>query len=181
VGFISDLPTTLVAAFRATLEEVIAADLVLHVRDISHQETDAQSADVAHVLDELGIDEASRLERLLEVWNKIDRLGDNELAARGGEAERRANVILTSAKNGTGIPDLLQHLDQRLLAKHEVAEVDVAASDGGLLAWLHERCEVLERTDRDDAVHLRVAFEPRLRSQVERRLRHSNGEAVNPL
>ena len=173
VGFISDLPTTLVAAFRATLEEVIAAELVLHVRDISHPETEAQMVDVARVLDELGLTEADRQARLIEVWNKLDRLGDNELAARLAEAGRHGRVVMTSARDGRGVTELLAAIDRQLLAAHTVAEFDVPVEDGALLAWLHERCEVLGRDDRDHAVHMRVAFPEDLRLQLERRLGHA--------
>jgi GTP-binding protein HflX len=172
VGFISDLPTTLVAAFRATLEEVTSADLVLHVRDISHPENEAQRHDVARVLDELGIGEAERAARVLEVWNKLDRLGDNELAARLAEAARSGRVVMTSARDGRGIPELLGVIDHQLLAAHAVVELQVPVEQGELLAWLHERCEVLDRDDRPDGVHLRVAFPEQLRSQVERRVGH---------
>jgi GTP-binding protein HflX len=172
VGFISDLPTTLVAAFRATLEEVTSADLVLHVRDISHPENEAQRYDVARVLDELGIGEAERQARVLEVWNKLDQLGDNELAARLAEAARSGRVVMTSARDGRGIPELLDAIDRQLLAAHVIVELQVPVEQGELLAWLHERCEVLGRDDRPDGVHLRVAFPEQLRTQVARRVGH---------
>jgi GTP-binding protein HflX len=105
VGFISDLPTTLIAAFRATLEEVIEADLILHVRDISHADTDAQSRDVAKVLDELGIERSGR--RLLEVWNKIDRLGAEARERVENLAERSETAaVLVSAATGEGLEHL---------------------------------------------------------------------------
>ncbi len=170
VGFISDLPTALVAAFRATLEEVLAADLVVHVRDISHGETDAQAIDVARVLDELGIGEADRAARMIEVWNKIDRLDPAELGRRQEEAQRRPDVSLVSARTGLGIEGLLGQIDERLLRRHEIVEIDLPFAEGALLAWLHQHCEVLEREERDAGIHLRLAFEPELRAQLESRL-----------
>ncbi|MDX6751342.1 GTPase HflX [Geminicoccaceae bacterium 1502E] len=170
VGFISDLPTTLVAAFRATLEEVLAADLILHVRDIAHPESDAQAADVRAVLDELGIDEARRHERLVEVWNKTDLLGEEELAACREEATRRPDVVLASAVRGSGLDELLQLVDRRLLETHEIVEVEVPYEDGALLAWLHERCEVLGREEEEGCLRLKVAMEPKTRAQLAERL-----------
>ncbi|MDF1587162.1 GTPase HflX [Marinimicrococcus flavescens] len=170
VGFISDLPTTLVAAFRATLEEVLAADLILHVRDIAHPESDAQAADVRAVLDELGIDEARRHERLVEVWNKTDLLGEEELAACREDAARRPGVVLASAVRGSGLDELLQLVDRRLLETHEIVEVEVPYEDGALLAWLHERCEVLGREDEEGCLRLKVAMEPKTRAQLAERL-----------
>jgi GTP-binding protein HflX len=176
VGFISDLPTALVAAFRATLEEVLAADLVIHVRDISHPDTDPQADDVARVLDELGIEAADRAARMIEVWNKIDRLGPEDLARRREEAGRRSDVCLASALTGDGLDGILRQIDDRLLRRHEIVEIDIPFADGELLAWLHRRCEVLAREDRDAGIHLRLALEPELLPQLEGRL----GRAIRP-
>ncbi len=173
VGFISDLPTALVAAFRATLEEVLAADLVVHVRDISHPETDAQADDVARVLDELGVEAVDRAARMIEVWNKIDRLAPDDLARRREEAARRPDVCLASALSGEGLDDLLQRIDGRLLLRHQIVEIEIPFDDGELLAWLHRRCEVLVREERDTGIHLRLALEPELRAQLEARLGHT--------
>ena len=128
VGFISDLPTTLVAAFRATLEEVLAADLVLHVRDISHVETDAQRRDVEHVLGELGIDADAADARIMEVGNKVDRLdaaAQQEVVRSAERAER--GLLLVSATTGEGIDALLAAIDARLGA----ARRDPDARDSG--------------------------------------------------
>jgi GTP-binding protein HflX len=174
VGFISDLPTMLVAAFRATLEEVIEADLILHVRDIAHAETDAQAADVEAVLAELGIDTLPVEGSILEVWNKIDLLPpmtrqDALHAARF--AERRP--VLVSAATGEGIDGLLQAIDDRLGEADATLDVVVPAHEGRLLNWLHEEAEVLERESLPGGevrVRLRIAAEKRerLNAQVRR-------------
>lgn len=170
VGFISDLPTSLVAAFRATLEEVISADLILHVRDIAHADSQAQAQDVEKVLDELGVGEAARHERLIEVWNKIDSLAPDEAERVQAEASRRPNTILVSALTGEGIGHLLEVVGDRLLAHHHVAEIDIPTSDGALHAWLYQHCEVLSETDDEQRCHLKVAVEPQFRDRLERRL-----------
>jgi GTP-binding protein HflX len=170
VGFISDLPTQLVAAFRATLEEVQSADLILHVRDVSNPDHPAQARDVERVLDELGIDAEDRAERLLEVWNKIDRLAPDELAALEAEAARRPEVRLVSAATGAGIPGLLQAIERRLLARHELVEVELPVEAGAELAWLHAHGEVLERRDGPDRVRLLIAIAPEDRARLTERL-----------
>jgi GTP-binding protein HflX len=145
VGFISDLPTMLVAAFRATLEEVVAADLVLHVRDISHAESAAQREDVEAVLADLGID-AERRGRLIEVWNKIDRLSPPEREGVENAARRQDHVpILVSARTGEGLDRLLADIEARLSEREEVIELTLPPSAGRLTHWLHENAEVLGR------------------------------------
>ncbi|WP_371747214.1 GTPase HflX [Acuticoccus sp. I52.16.1] len=151
VGFISHLPTSLVAAFRATLEEVTLADLIVHVRDISHEETEAQAADVMATLGEIGVEPGQR--EVLEVWNKADRLEpavreQREAAAAGQGA------VLVSAETGEGIATLLTAIEDRLARRASVREVTIGASDGALLAWLYRNTEVLARTDDGEAVHL---------------------------
>ncbi len=139
VGFISDLPTQLVAAFRATLEEVISADLIVHVRDISHPDSDAQRADVEAVLTEIGAGEAARI----ELWNKIDAL-DGEGAERvQAEAARREDVAAVSALTGAGTDALLSLLSTKLRRDAQTRTIVVPASDGELAAWLHANGEVL--------------------------------------
>jgi GTP-binding protein HflX len=170
VGFITDLPTQLVAAFRATLEEVLEADLIVHVRDISHPDADAQRADVEHVLDELGIDEATRQARMIEAWNKIDRLTQDQLAAREAEATRREDVVLLSAKDGRGIDRLLAVTDERLRATRETVELHLAYGDGETLAWLHRHGDVLEQTDDGERLRVKVALRPDERARLDQRM-----------
>ncbi len=146
VGFISDLPTSLVAAFRATLEEVIEADLILHVRDISHPEAQAQRADVERVLTELGIEVDRSEGLLLEVWNKVDLVPQESLEELQHAAERAAQrPLLVSATQGRGLDVLLEAIDAQLGRADEVLTIAVPATAGGLLAWLHENAQVLTR------------------------------------
>ena len=151
VGFISDLPTMLVAAFRATLEEVIEADVILHVRDVSHEDTGAQSHDVEKVLGELGIEASDP--RLIEVWNKIDRLDDAARARLANLAERQPaerRAVPVSAVTGEGIETLTAAIEARLAERRQTLEIALDPSDGAGLSWLYRHSEVLERHLRDD-------------------------------
>ncbi|MFL5259755.1 MAG: GTPase HflX [Hyphomicrobiales bacterium] len=148
VGFISDLPTTLIAAFRATLEEVLSADVILHVRDISHLETEPQAADVASVLAELGI--AREDPRIVEFWNKADLLDESQRDMRRAQAHRRKDCILGSALTGDGLDALLATIEDRLAESLGTYEVILPAQEGRGLAWLHDNGEVLSRQARPD-------------------------------
>jgi GTP-binding protein HflX len=151
VGFISDLPTMLVAAFRATLEEVIEADVILHVRDVSHEDSLAQSRDVEKVLGELGI--AATDPRLIEVWNKIDRLDVEARARLTNLAERQPperRPIPVSALSGEGIDRLVAAIEARLAESRQTLEIAINPSDGAGLSWLYRHSEVLEKHMRDD-------------------------------
>jgi len=149
VGFISDLPTSLIAAFRATLEEVLSADVILHVRDIAHEDTEAQAEDVDRVLDELGIDEIRRTQ-IIEVWNKLDLLPPEERAAREATALRKPGCVLVSAVTGEGLAPLLELIEGRLGAEDTVYEIVLDPEDGQGQAWLHDRGEVLSRRSFED-------------------------------
>lgn len=152
VGFVSDLPTELIAAFRATLEEVTAADLILHVRDIAHGDSDAQAADVAAVLASLGLEDGSG-PPMLEVWNKIDALEGDDRAAVEAEAARRDNVVTISALSGDGVEDLRERMAETLRGDGEIREVRLSSSDGSRIAWLHARGDVLaQNVDGDEMV-----------------------------
>ena len=151
VGFISDLPTMLVVAFRATLEEVIEADVILHVRDMSHEDSAAQLLDVEKVLDELGI--AATDKRLIEVWNKIDCL-DGEARARVlNLAERQPSdrrPVAVSALTGEGMDRLVGAIERRLSESRQTIEVSVDPADGAGLSWLYRHSEVLAKDVHDD-------------------------------
>jgi GTP-binding protein HflX len=167
VGFISDLPTQLVAAFRATLEEVIEADFVLHVRDIAHAETEAQAKDVEGVLTDLGVDTVAADGHILEVWNKVDLLEPEARAGAEGAARfRKPEPVLMSAVTGEGIPALLDRIDRRLGAADEVVALTIPAHEGRLLAWLHQNADVIEQSSDEAgeiAVRVRVASEKKMR------------------
>jgi len=172
VGFISDLPTLLIAAFRATLEEVIEADVILHVRDISHPESEAQAGDVERVLEELGIEEKGR-GRIIELWNKIDRLDPEERARVANvaeRAERGAPVVLASALTGEGLTTLAGAIEALLAERRPTYELTLAPEDGAGLSWLYRHTEVLDRTaGADGATALRVRVDPSKAGLVERR------------
>jgi len=180
VGFISDLPTMLVAAFRATLEEVIAADLILHVRDVSHGDTAAQSEDVATVLRELGIDPGDR--RLIEVWNKIDRVAPAErahlanLAARRGEGRA---PVLVSALTGEGTDTLIGVIEDELAGARVTLDVTLDLADGAGMSWLHRHAEVLAReTGIDGRMHMTVRVDPDGAGQVRAKFGAANIRAA---
>ncbi|WP_084649826.1 GTPase HflX [Stappia stellulata] len=170
VGFISDLPTHLIAAFRATLEEVTEADLVLHVRDISHEDTQAQAADVTTTLDLLGLGE-DRDVTVVEIWNKIDLLPqerrDGLLAANGAATE----AVSVSAVTGAGMDDLLARIELELSAGSVVFDVSLSADDGEGIAWLHRNTDVLSREDAEMLCHFRIRVAERRKGEVMQRFR----------
>jgi GTP-binding protein HflX len=151
VGFISDLPTMLVAAFRATLEEVIEADIILHVRDATHEDTAAQAHDVEEVLRALDIDPDDHA-RIVEVWNKIDRLGADARAQLENIAARRSEnrPVLASALTGEGLDALLETIETRLALSRIVLDLVLDPADGAGVSWLHRHAEVMAKAMRDD-------------------------------
>ncbi len=151
VGFISELPTTLVAAFRATLEEVSEADLILHVRDIAAPFSHQQKQDVEGVLAELGVDLVAYGDRLIEVWNKIDLLNEAERQKLVVQAARLdPRPVLVSARTGEGLDDLRQCIADIIARDHITRVFSLGGEDGALLHWLYEYGEVLAREDFDD-------------------------------
>jgi GTP-binding protein HflX len=168
VGFISDLPTMLVSAFRATLEEVVEADIILHVRDMAREDSDAQSADVGNILRELGVDPGDR-ERVIEVWNKLDLLDEESREALLNAAQRKQasqRLAVVSAKSGEGCEHLLGTIEELLAAHHTLLDVTLGPEDGGGLHWLYEHSAVMGRQSAEDgSVHLTVRVAP---DQVER-------------
>ena len=171
VGFISNLPTQLVAAFRATLEEVLEADVILHVRDISHEDADPQQRDVDAVLRQLGIDpEAGG--RILEVWNKIDRLSPEERVNFRKIAARRPPehpCFLVSAASGEGIDTLLTAIEDRLASSRTTLALSIDASDGAGISWLHRNAEVLDKKLHDGRFDMTVRVDETKRDIVVNR------------
>jgi GTP-binding protein HflX len=160
VGFISELPTQLVAAFRATLEEVTEADLIIHVRDVHHPDAEAQRADVHAVLTELGLGE--RIEQdMIEALNKIDLLDEERRGAVEGQLRRNGDTaVAVSAATGEGCDELLALMDRRLAGDRAIVELDVPMSDGAGLAWLYAHGEVVRRVDDEAEAHLAVRLSP---------------------
>lgn len=162
VGFVSDLPTQLVAAFRATLEEVTAADIIVHVRDISHSATEAQAADVRAILIDLGVDiEAEDAPLVIEAWNKIDLIEADQDQARLLEGRLPYNVKRISAQTGEGVDALVQLISQSLSEGHETETVTLPISDGKRLAWLHENGRILETEQKADEMIMDVKMSSR--------------------
>jgi GTP-binding protein HflX len=152
VGFISDLPTMLVAAFRATLEEVIEADVILHVHDATHADTAAQAHDVEEVLRALDIDPGDHV-RIIEVWNKIDRLDVHARVQLENVAARRPaeeRPVLVSALTGQGLDALLATIEARLALRRVVLDLVLDPADGAGVSWLHRHSEVMAKAMRDD-------------------------------
>jgi GTP-binding protein HflX len=172
VGFISDLPHDLVAAFHATLEEVEEADVIVHVRDVSHPDTAAQKRDVEEVLADLGLADDYE-KRLIEALNKIDLL-EAEQVVQIREFATTANVptVPCSAISGKGVDALLTAIDERLAAGDELVELAVSSADGATLAWIYEHGDVRRREDDAEAeeVWLQVALSPSDRARLERRI-----------
>jgi GTP-binding protein HflX len=158
VGFISDLPTHLVAAFRATLEEVLESDVIVHVRDVSHPDCEAQAADVRDALAELGVEETRR-EAMIEALNKIDLLDHDARERLLTQAGRNADVVPLSALTGEGCERLLERLSLKLAGARRVVEVTLDLAEGAALAWLYRHGEVLARTDADGRARLKVGLD----------------------
>jgi GTP-binding protein HflX len=177
VGFIADLPTMLVAAFRATLEEVIEADLILHVRDISHADAEAQALDVEEVLDQLGITRKDGA-RLIEIWNKIDQLNDETTARIHNLAARRPAgrcPVLVSARSGEGLDRLVAEIEARLATRRVTLDLVLAASDGAGLSWLHRHTEVMVKALRDDGcLMVSVRADPANAGKVRAKFAHAS-------
>ncbi len=157
VGFISHLPTQLVAAFKATLEEVISADLLIHVRDISHPETDAQRADVEAVLAEIGVAEDTPR---IEVWNKLDLLDEDTRAELLGRTENSDATVVISALTGEGVDTLTNRMAAQLTQAHRRYRIVLDLSNGAGAAWLHQHGEVLDQVIEDDAAIYEVRMAP---------------------
>jgi GTPase len=159
VGFVSDLPTELIAAFRATLEEVREADLLVHVRNMAHPDREAQREDVEDVLASLGLAEEGAPPRI-EAWNKIDLLAPDERARLAEEAKRRDDVVPISAVSGEGLDGLRELMAERLRSGEQVHRIRVSTSAGERIAWLHSRGEVLEQHVDHDELELSVRLSP---------------------
>ncbi len=170
VGFISDLPTQLVAAFRATLEEVLEADLILHVRDVAHPDSQAQREDVLHVLGELGVD-AQQDQGVIEVLNKVDLLPPEAHEKLLEQARRDPGVLVISAATGEGIELLFQRLEERLGAGEVERELAIPLADGATQAWLYANGQVLQRRDEGETAHLTVRLTAAAAEKLDHRLK----------
>ncbi len=177
VGFISDLPTALVAAFRATLEEVVEADLIVHVRDASHPESTRQKADVLAVLEELGV-AADATDRTLEALNKIDLLDPDKRAAMTTRPATGPRQIPVSARTGEGIDELLLEMDRSLSGGRRTLDLRISLGDGATLAWLYRHGNVISREDVDGLAHVKVGLDVPDVARLEHRLKSGETPTV---
>lgn len=160
VGFVSDLPTELVMAFRATLEEVLEADIIVHVRDFSHPDTEAQKKDVESVLSDLGVKDKVD-NGLIEVLNKIDLLDESEQERIFNQKKRFTNEWPISAKTGQGIEAFLHRIEQELQKDYQTIDIVIPIERGDLLAALYRKGQILERKDTEEEIYLRVCLPPK--------------------
>ncbi|MGB1426362.1 MAG: GTPase HflX, partial [Paracoccaceae bacterium] len=162
VGFISDLPTELVAAFRATLEEVLTADIILHVRDISHVASEDQASDVDQIIANLGVSDATPI---LQLWNKIDLLPEEDVAATEARADRQDDVFAISALSGDGVEQVLDAIATALNAAAQSDEVVLDHADGKRRAWLYAQGVVIEEQTRDTDSVLSLSWTSKQKTQ----------------
>ncbi len=178
VGFVSALPTDLIAAFSATLEEVLEADVVVHVRDISHPDSGAQKDDVLAVLADLGVSTERRGE-LIEALNKIDLVDAETADSHRNRAARMGDTAVISAVTGEGCDALLAMIEARLQAGRRILDIAVTLSDGAAIAWLYRHGEVLSRHDEDGCAHFKVGLDTADIARFERRMPASTGASPN--
>ncbi len=178
VGFVSDLPTQLVAAFRATLEEVISADIIVHVRDISHSESDAQRDDVLQILRDLGVlddEDAANQPRMLEVWNKIDLLDAEKSEDMSALVQRNDDLLMISAQTGEGVDAFKIHLSALIAKGNLVRSVRLKASNGAALAWLHARGTINSQIVDEDLVNVEASLSRQLWGQFDKQFAQIEG------
>jgi len=169
VGFISQLPTHLIAAFRATLEEVLDADLIIHVRDIAAEETQAQALDVEQVLETLGVGRDNSERQLIEVWNKIDLVGQPDRDAIIEQSVRNDQTICVSAQTGEGMDRLVELIDRQLSRHHSELDITLDVPGGKTLHWIHQNCDVIHRHDHSDgSVELKLRVAPEKQAGLDR-------------
>jgi GTPase len=179
VGFISQLPTHLIAAFRATLEEVLDADLIIHVRDIAAEETRAQANDVEQVLEALGVGANNPDRRLIEVWNKVDLIAQHDREAILEQSARNDQTVCVSAQTGEGMEALVELIDIELSRHYSEREVVFTVPDGKVLHWIYQNCEVVHRSDYSDgSVKLNLRVPPEKHEVLERIIKQNQTSAT---
>jgi GTPase len=169
VGFVSDLPTQLVAAFRATLEEVLTADIIVHVRDIAHPASDAQRDDVLSILSDLGIGgDEGVMKPVIEIWNKIDLLDEERRETLKNLAARQESVLLLSAQNGEGVSQFCAFLAEKIANDYEVRHLRLPILSGAALAWLHSKGTVIEQMEEDGVLRIMASLNTQNWGQFEK-------------
>jgi GTPase len=168
VGFVSDLPTQLVAAFRATLEEVTSADIIVHVRDIAHPSSDAQRGDVIRILGELGIEANAEGPALVELWNKIDVLDEDRRIELKNIAENQDNILLISAETGEGLDAFKDYLSNRVSTGNLTRELWLDGGEGEALAWLYGKGRVETAEEEDGLIRVTASLSARNWGQFDK-------------
>ncbi|MDO4162544.1 MAG: GTPase HflX [Pseudomonadota bacterium] len=168
VGFISDLPHELVMAFRATLEEVVNADIILHVRDVSNPDMQTQGADVLDVLANLGLKEIKTADNYIEVFNKADLLTPDDLIHWRNKTEKKSNAVLVSAVSGEGCGRLLDLIRQKLARGHKLCQVEFPSEDGQFQAWLYQNSTVLKLENNESTYTLNISISPENLARLEK-------------
>ena len=178
VGFVSDLPTQLVAAFRATLEEVISADIIVHIRDISHAESDAQRDDVLAILNDMGIEilkDTQHGAKFIEVWNKADLLDDERQSELTGIASKSNDILMMSAATGEGVDEFRRLLSDHIAKGNETRSLMLKSEDGAALAWLHGRGKISSSKEQGDHLLVDVSLSRQLWGQFEKQFSAYSG------
>lgn len=175
VGFISDLPHELVMAFRATLEEVLTADIILHIRDVSNPDSQAQCADVLDVLSHLGLKEIKNADNYIEVFNKADLLPPEDLSRWQAKTQNSSNMVLTSAISGKGCNRLLELIRQKLTLGQKKCRITLPAADGQLQAWLHQNSDVQKLENSEQSNIYTVCISPENLARFEKMAENSSG------
>lgn len=175
VGFISDLPHELVMAFRATLEEVLTADIILHIRDVSNPDSQAQCADVLDVLSHLGLKEIKNADNYIEVFNKADLLSPEDLSRWQAKTQNSSNMVLTSAISGEGCDRLLELIRQKLTLGQKKCRITLPAADGQLQAWLHQNSDVQKLENSEQSNIYTVCISPENLARFEKMAENSSG------
>ena len=175
VGFISDLPHELVMAFRATLEEVLNADIILHIRDVSNPDSQAQCADVLDVLSHLGLKEIKNADNYIEVFNKADLLPPEDLSRWQAKTQNSSNMALTSAISGEGCDRLLELIRQKLTLGQKKCRITLPAADGQLQAWLHQNSDVQKLENSEQSNIYTVCISPENLARFEKMAENSSG------
>ena len=175
VGFISDLPHELVMAFRATLEEVLTADIILHIRDVSNPDSQAQCADVLDVLSHLGLKEIKNADNYIEVFNKADLLPPEDWSRWQAKTQNSSNMVLTSAISGEGCDRLLELIRQKLTLGQKKCRITLPAADGQLQAWLHQNSDVQKLENSEQSNIYTVCISPENLARFEKMAENSSG------
>ena len=175
VGFISDLPHELVMAFRATLEEVLTADIILHIRDVSNPDSQVQCADVLDVLSHLGLKEIKNADNYIEVFNKADLLPPEDLSRWQAKTQNSSNMVLTSAISGEGCDRLLELIRQKLTLGQKKCRITLPAADGQLQAWLHQNSDVQKLENSEQSNIYTVCISPENLARFEKMTENSSG------